>query len=209
MIILLFVIGYGFGKFNYWVINYITKQASKAYLVEFGTALAVVYLFYHQEILDWHMIVSSFLLMECCILVSAIDIKEGYIYLHLLAGFCLLRLLVISSLEELSRMVIASLVALGLYMAIYLLGQYLFQKEAMGMGDVYYFCCLALWLDWYEVILVGIGAFWVALVVVILYYTGTNKMLERLAFAPMMSIACILIYFYGDWFINMYWQLIV
>ena len=200
------VLGAILGRIERVVLERITSTKYRSALIEVSSAVAGVFVIMVIGTTNLCRVISSILLVEMCLVVSLIDMKEGYIYPKILCWFGVSRLTLVHSWEELETVVVAMATAISLYLAIYLLGQLIFQKEMMGIGDIYYLACLALWLDQTQVILVGLGAFWVALAFVGGYYVVYRRIISSIAFAPMISIACGMVYFYSQQLLYYYWQ---
>ena len=150
---------------------------------------------------EWMDLMDLWLLISLAIFCSLTDLQEQVIYPKGLLMVGLLHVLIgLWSLLE-NLYFLSTLVALGLYGGIYIVGYLLWKEEVFGLGDCYYLATVALWYPVKEIVLIGLLSFVVGGGILGLLLVWKKERIERVAFVPFITIAQLLVMILGvEWF---------
>ena len=150
---------------------------------------------------EWMDLMDLWLLISLAIFCSLTDLQEQVIYPKGLLMVGLLHVLIgLWSLLE-NLYFLSTLVALGLYGGIYIVGYLLWKEEVFGLGDCYYLVTVALWYPIKEIVLIGLLSFVVGGSILGLLLILKRERIERVAFIPFIVLAQLLVMSLGvEWF---------
>ena len=150
---------------------------------------------------EWMDLMDLWLLISLAIFCSLTDLQEQVIYPKGLLMVGLLHVLIgLWSLLE-NLYFLSTLVALGLYGGIYIVGYLLWKEEVFGLGDCYYLVTVALWYPIKEIVLIGLLSFVVGGSILGLLLILKKERIERVAFIPFIVLAQLLVMSLGvEWF---------
>lgn len=138
---------------------------------------------------------------------AVVDAASKYIYDYTLLVFSAINVGLLLWLRmPVVSIILGSLYGGGLYLAIRWLSQWLFKKEAFGLGDVFLMAAIGLVLGSRMVWLAAFGAFYIALayVLVIWVLKRGKGMPEYIPFGPFMCLSAWIILFWGNKILALY-----
>lgn len=187
-----------------------TSISSRYIFVELLTALLFILLYNHY---GWSLDFLMFIIFSCIILViTFIDIDYQIIPNQLLLiGLIPGVYQIISVGFRNSGLYFIGAVGLGLgILLISLIGNILFKKESMGMGDVKYAALIGLLLGWQNGLLAVFLAFLSsAILILILLPLGKISFGQRIPFGPFLSLGTIIALLWGPVIIRIYLNLVL
>ncbi len=175
-------------------------------LVEWATGVLFLVAFHHGEGIIGFLHLA--LLFSLLFITALIDHDHKIIADRVLLFFALAGASTGAGHLGISSMIWGGLTGFGLYLLIFLIARAIYGEEVFGFGDVLFMATIGLYLGWPLTLLAGIGAFYVALVLVIVKkFTGgaVGRKME-IPFAPAMATAAFLTALYGHdvlyWYIK-------
>ncbi|HDY75799.1 MAG TPA: prepilin peptidase [Candidatus Marinimicrobia bacterium] len=187
-----------------------TSISSRYIFVELLTALLFILLYNHY---GWSLDFLMSIIFSCIILViTFIDIDYQIIPNQLLLiGLIPAVYQIISVGFRNSSLYFIGAVGLGLgILLISLIGNILFKKESMGMGDVKYAALIGLLLGWQNGLLAVFLAFLSsAILILILLPLGKISFGQRIPFGPFLSLGTIIALLWGPIIIRIYLNLVL
>ena len=177
------------------------KISSRYWMVEVVSGLMFILMTGIWNGREWMDLMDLWLLISLAIFCSLTDLQEQVIYPKGLLMVGLLHVLIgLWSLLE-NLYFLSTLVALGLYGGIYIVGYLLWKEEVFGLGDCYYLATVALWYPVKEIVLIGLLSFVVGGGILGLLLVWKKERIERVAFVPFITIAQLLVMILGvEWF---------
>ena len=177
------------------------KISSRYWMVEVVSGLMFILMTGIWNGREWMDLMDLWLLISLAIFCSITDLQEQVIYPKGLLMVGLLHVLIgLWSLLE-NLYFLSTLVALGLYGGIYIVGYLLWKEEVFGLGDCYYLATVALWYPVKEIVLIGLLSFVVGGGILGLLLVWKKERIERVAFVPFITIAQLLVMILGvEWF---------
>lgn len=152
------------------------------------------------------------------VVTGLVDAATRYIYDLVLLAFSLvhftLKLIlggpVLGYLDVIKGMAMGAVIGGGIYLVIRLGAAWVFKKEAFGMGDVLLMAAIGLVMGPRDTLLVAVGAFYVALVLIGLIWLFKREVVkDYIPFGPFMCITAWLIYLWGNEIYGAYMGLIL
>ena len=177
------------------------KISSRYWMVEVVSGLMFILMTGIWNGREWMDLMDLWLLISLAIFCSLTDLQEQVIYPKGLLMVGLLHVLIgLWSLLE-NLYFLSTLVALGLYGGIYIVGYLLWKEEVFGLGDCYYLVTVALWYPIKEIVLIGLLSFVVGGSILGLLLILKKERIERVAFIPFIVLAQLLVMSLGvEWF---------
>ena len=177
------------------------KISSRYWMVEVVSGLMFILMTGIWNGREWMDLMDLWLLISLAIFCSLTDLQEQVIYPKGLLMVGLLHVLIgLWSLLE-NLYFLSTLVALGLYGGIYIVGYLLWKEEVFGLGDCYYLVTVALWYPIKEIVLIGLLSFVVGGSILGLLLILKRERIERVAFIPFIVLAQLLVMSLGvEWF---------
>ncbi len=143
---------------------------------------------------------------------ATVDAATKYIYDMLLLAFTVLHtVLLILSKAPWQDALLGALIGGGIYLAIRVISQFIFKREAFGMGDVYLMSAIGLVIGTKTVLMVAFGAFYLALfyVMIVWIIRRGRGIPEYVPFGPFMCLAAWLAFIWGDRLLMLYYRVIL
>lgn len=177
------------------------KISSRYWMVEVVSGLMFILMTGIWNGREWMDLMDLWLLISLAIFCSLTDLQEQVIYPKGLLMVGLLHVLIgLWSLLE-NLYFLSTLVSLGLYGGIYIVGYLLWKEEVFGLGDCYYIVTVALWYPIKEIVLIGLLSFVVGGSILGLLLILKKERIERVAFIPFIVLAQLLVMSLGvEWF---------
>ena len=177
------------------------KISSRYWMVEVVSGLMFILMTGIWNGREWMDLMDLWLLISLAIFCSLTDLQEQVIYPKGLLMVGLLHVLIgLWSLLE-NLYFLSTLVSLGLYGGIYIVGYLLWKEEVFGLGDCYYLATVALWYPAKEIVLIGLLSFVVGGGILGLLLLVKKVRIEKVAFVPFIVIAQLLVILLGvEWF---------
>ncbi len=182
---------------RYLLVELLTAFLTIASYYKFGWSSE----FFHYTIFIYFLIVISFIDLF-------FQLVYNRILLYLLAyGVCFNLFFSVQPWRE----AIGGFLAGGLFMLFFaILGELLFKKESMGMGDVKFAAVIGFYLGWKMVLLaLFLGFIYAMIIVLLLSFTGKYRVPKYISLAPFLAIGSLTFLYCGPTLLKWYWSLFV
>lgn len=136
-----------------------------------------------------------------CMLIALMDVDSYEVDLRILFILTMVGLGIrMNAIEEI---ILSIVTGFALYITVYGIGQWIWQEEVFGMGDVYFLAALGPYFSPSQILFVGLLSFVIGGGVVICWMilSKRNQLYAKIPFAPFISISALLTdLFYIQWF---------